>query len=78
MAEIFVAKKYLEVLILITEAYSEPCQTSKMDSYTKMANDYKLLAIFTNTPLAGFQICLCIIKYLIICIIVKSAVTERF
>ena len=35
-------------LIQCTEAYSEPCKTSKMQLSVKIANSGKLLIIFVN------------------------------
>ena len=38
---------YIYIYIyIISEAYSEPCQTSKMELFTKIVNGYEPLAIF--------------------------------
>ena len=31
-----------------SEVYSEPCQTSKMESFAKILSNYKLLSIFAK------------------------------
>ena len=33
-----------------TDAFSEPCQTHKMEFFTKMVNDFKMLTIFAKAP----------------------------
>ena len=32
--------------LYVTETYSEPCQTSKMECFEKIVNDFQLLIIF--------------------------------
>ena len=38
----------MDYVTYITEAYSEPCQTSKSEYFAKINNDQKPLTIFTK------------------------------
>ena len=37
---------YIYYIYIISEVYSEPCQTSKMELFTKILNGYEPLTIF--------------------------------
>ena len=39
------ALKYFSDISLTFEAYSEPCQTSKMEAFTKIVNGFSVLTI---------------------------------
>ena len=83
-------KKYLvEVLIFITEAYSEPYHTSKMDWTSKIVNGYGQLTIFARSFIlevwlvseyafvVQYWTIIASINYLIICFIVNYVVTHN-
>ena len=38
------------VNMVTSEAYSEPCQTFKMEIFAKTVHEFTLLAIFAKTP----------------------------
>ena len=40
-------------MTLLTEAYSEPCETSKMKLFAKIVNGFKSLIIFTKSFVLG-------------------------
>ena len=42
-----------QVLVYCTEAYSESCQTSKMERFAKIVNSFKPLTIFAKCPILG-------------------------
>ena len=41
-------EKYIEVLIFIAEVYSELCQTTKMERFSKIVINYKPVSIFAK------------------------------
>ena len=43
-----ISEKMHEFLIRLAEAYSEPCQTSKMEHFAKIVNAFQLLTIFAK------------------------------
>ena len=47
--------KTLFTSIAFAEAYSVPCQTSKMDTFEKIVNDLKPLIVFTKRYILGVR-----------------------
>ena len=43
-------QKYLKVSIFVTQVYSELCQTTIMERFSKIVSNYKPLTIFTKCP----------------------------
>ena len=43
------------ITLHITEAYSEPCQTSKMDVFVKTVQGFQLLTIFAKSFILDVQ-----------------------
>ena len=41
----------VKVYGLVSEAYCEPCQTSKMEHFTKIARDFQPLNIVAKDPI---------------------------
>ena len=46
-----IAKRHEKNWTLDSEAYSKPCQTSKIKLYPKIVNDFYLLTIFSKRPM---------------------------
>ena len=40
-----------EFLIHLAETYAKPCQTSKMERFAKIVNDWKYFTIFERRPI---------------------------
>ena len=82
-------KNLVEVLIFITEAYSEPYQTSKMEWTSKIVNGYGQLTISAKSFIlevwqvseyafvVQYWTIIASINYLIICFIVNYVVTHN-
>ena len=82
-------KNLVEVLIFITEAYSEPYQTSKMEWTSKIVNGYGQFTIFAKSFIlevwqvseyafvVQYWTIIASINYLIICFIVNYVVTHN-
>ena len=73
--KLFMTEKYLQEDILITETYSETCQTSKLKRIAKLVNGY-------NQGSNNFSFVQCFntlisIKYFIVFFIIKFVDTER-
>ena len=45
------------IFLQYTEAYSELCQTSKMDLFPKMINGFQSLTIFAKSPILDDRLC---------------------
>ena len=46
------------ISLFVLEAYPDPCQTSKMELFTEIVNDFESFTIFAKSSIFDVQICL--------------------